>query len=69
MDTKFLKGFRKIAAGETGSFMGRFANSALNAFGGPQTKPLNVPKPPPPPANVSPGGGQTMNQRMGNPFG
>ena len=65
------KSFEKVAAikiSADGSMMGRFANSALNAFGGPTAAAPKAPAPKPAPANVSPGG-QTMNQRMGNPFG
>lgn len=60
----FIKSFKKIAE-ET--MMSRFATSALNAFGGATPKKLNIPKPPVAPQNVQ--AGQTINSKIGNPFG
>lgn len=65
----FLKAMADKACG---TIKKDLATSMRNAFGGGSAQaapPKAPPPPPPPPPAASSGGGQTMNARMGNPFG
>lgn len=67
--TKFIKGFAKVAQASMLQAVQSSFNKRLGLGGSmaAQPKPLEVPKPPPPPANVTPAG--YMSNRIGNPFG